>query len=368
MKERADWNEANYESTQSVIVDCEVQPREDGAKLLADIMLFCKNPQTYCAQKCILPPSVPPGKSMLVSEEEDNLVKTVFQDARTEDFETPDPITGLAALHYAAYFGIICLVIYLGTISALTVIADKGVNLDLPTKKGTRALHLAVLNEQVSAVQLLLERGANAAATNNELDTPLHLACVRHNAQIIQLLLQHCTRSKSGCYSQIESADRYAGDTILREVNSQGYTPLAIAVLNNQTEIVKTLISATCEETAGAGFVDPKTGNTLLHLAAEKGYGVMVKVLLEECRRQININSRNKDNKTAYDLAHEHFRADCCIAIEYEKKAQRVQLGKGEEEEDSGSENEEAILAGKSAKGVETAYSHIISIPSGPDR
>ncbi len=108
MKERTDWPEAGDLPSPNALVDCDPTAAETAAaaqKSLSDIVLFCKSPQNYCAQKGIFPAPDFLAKPGLVSEEEDSLAKSVFHDARVEDLESPDPASGLTAVHYAAYFG-----------------------------------------------------------------------------------------------------------------------------------------------------------------------------------------------------------------------------------------------------------------------
>jgi len=343
MAEKSDWSESL--ASQCNLIDCDI-PKEDKQKNLSDIILFCKNPSLYCIQKCIPPPIIS-GKPLVISEEESNLVKTVFQDYKTEDFETQDPITGLTPIHYAAYFG---------TISALFLMSEKGANLNIPTKKGTRPLHLAVINQQVSAVKFLLERGANPGAVNNELDTPFHLACVRHNSEIVELFLATCSCSKS-LYSQVELEENLnASESILKIVNSQGNIPLTIAVLNNQCETVKMIINCVTEENAGTSFQDNK-GNTLLHLAAEKGNVQMIKTLINECPRNIKINAKNKEGKTAFDIAHLNNFADCCQFLLQAKHEHSQKYDKNNEEDEENSSSDESPFDSKVA-------SQAVEIPS----
>lgn len=211
--------------------------------------------------------------------------------------------------------------------------------MNLPTRKGTRPLHLAILNDQSPAVQCLLDRGASVAATNNACDSALHMACVKHNPQILQLLLQSCTRTREECYLQ----------------NSQGFTPIAIATLNNQPEIVRTLVSSLGEEASGAGFVDDKGGNTLLHLAAEKGFSDVMRVLVEDCKQTVKIEAKNRAGKSAYDLAHEHFFAACCSIIEHE----RTRLGLDEEGEESEDKDYNKEGADKAARPFKELWVHV---------
>lgn len=277
------------------IVDNELSC-EDFSARLADINLFCKSPYAYCSQK-----SIPIFEDPLLRAEELSLAKGVFGEAKAHELELLDPCTGLSVLHSAAYFG---------TCSALALAAERAANLNVRTKKGMAPLHFAVANQQTEAVKVLVQRGAEVAIANNQGDTPLHLACIKHNPDILESLLQ---RGKGDM--GFESERQFFMERVFQAVNSQGNTPMSVAVLNGQVETVKFFVDFATEEIAGAEFTDME-GNTLLHVAAGRGDKEMVRTLVERCPRSLRLGARNKEGKTAFDVAHEHFFADCCVEIE----------------------------------------------------
>jgi len=254
---------------------------------LEDIVMFCKSPYNYCIHKSI---PISSFEKPLITEEELSLAKSVFEDIKVIELETLDPITGLSPIHCAAYFG---------NSSALIVASELGANLNVGTKKGMRAIHYAVVNKQVETLKILIERGAEVAIANNQGDTALHLACIQDNIEILKCLLD-------------KGKMKYE---MFQAVNSQGNTAMSVAVLNGQSKAVEFFVNISTEEIAGAGFVDIK-GNTLLHLAAKRGDKEMVKTLIKMCPKSIKLNTKNKEGKKAFDLAHERFFSDCCEIIE----------------------------------------------------
>jgi len=124
-------------------------------------------------------------------------------------------------------------------------------------------LHFACLSGNVEIVKYLLEKGAqlNVPDYSNEIKY-LHLACKSGNIELIEYLLN------SGL-----------------DINQQiflGYTPLFYAVENNKKDAVEYLIKKNADINAKVKFWYYKTINrTVLHIACDKGYYDIVKLLLD---------------------------------------------------------------------------------------
>lgn len=162
---------------------------------------------------------------------------------RTNSSQTP--------LHYAVKFSLDQVV--------KTLIENKVLLDRVDTLTGETALHLAVRNQNYDLVNKLLDSGASLIYMDNHGDTPLHVSvkacCTSHETMITLVLLE---KAKG---------------------NSQ--------VLN---------------------FQNSKTGETILHIAVDrflkKSYpnvGLIELIL----RYKPDKNIRNKNGKTAYDLARE---------------------------------------------------------------
>ena len=75
-----------------------------------------------------------------------------------------------------------------GALSAVSLLASLGVNVDAPNSRGETALHLAVEAGDAAMVSALVSAGANAHAENNAGQTPLDSARAGGDAEIIDLL------------------------------------------------------------------------------------------------------------------------------------------------------------------------------------
>lgn len=146
---------------------------------------------------------------------------------------------------------------------------SENINFDTP-------LHIAVCNNDEECVSELLILGAETCVKNENGSTPLHLAVYNGNANIIKLLL------------------KYNADIFAKDIN--GNIPLHLASRNSSIEVVQILL----KEKRNGILIKNSFGSTPLHLAVRAGNIDIVRELLI---RGSNINSRNKNGKTAFDLA-----------------------------------------------------------------
>ena len=164
-------------------------------------------------------------------------------------------------------------------------------------------LHIAVLQNNPAIVRALIVNGASLASYDRDGNTPLHLAAVRGYLECGEALLKPISvQEMSNRFSQwilanhkpeevvdrcnyygeqcvhlaIASSHCDVADTLIRlcpqpaflsTQNRQSYSPLHIAVLQNNPAIVRALI------VNGASLASyDRDGNTPLHLAAVRGY------------------------------------------------------------------------------------------------
>jgi ankyrin repeat protein len=127
-------------------------------------------------------------------------------------------------------------------------------------------LHWAAKNGQSTAVDLLLKRGAKVSAREGG-DTPLHLACKGGHERVVKLLLAYKAdmRAKSNC----------------------DQTPLAYAIVNDRSAVVKLLLESGAEVNGvqyetnfRGGAFGQVYSYTPLHLAAERGNKEIIQLLL----------------------------------------------------------------------------------------
>lgn len=79
----------------------------------------------------------------------------------------------------------------LGRDNVITLLIERGVEVDTQDEHGAIALHLAVLGEYQSTTMLLLENGAFVNAQDSLGDTPLHKASGKGSLEMMCLLLQN---------------------------------------------------------------------------------------------------------------------------------------------------------------------------------
>ena len=105
------------------------------------------------------------------------------------------------------------------------------------------------------------------------------------NTDVLDALLYH--QIDFECVGRIDMGDK----------NFENHTPLSLAASKNMIHSFKILI----DKGANPNFKIIQTGDTILHIAVKKGNLEMVKLLLDT--NKIKFEEKNKENKTALDLA-----------------------------------------------------------------
>ena len=157
-------------------------------------------------------------------------------------------------------------------------------------------LHLAVLTGQDRLVRSLVCAGANVDAQDLRGDTPLHIACRLGHLQTVKSLLTP-VRYKENHQDNMWKVPCQRLPQDLGVQNSEGQTPLHIAVIAGHMDVVQMLLKAGADPNAG----DAKSGRTALHLAAEKGRVELVQLLA--CCRDVDLHRQNYAGLTAAQLA-----------------------------------------------------------------
>ncbi|XP_064633191.1 ankyrin-2-like [Lineus longissimus] len=214
-------------------------------------------------------------------------------------------INGLSALHIAAAFG---------RVETVTYLVNCGADINLRVKsyftlRNATPLHIAAWKGYEDVIVKLMEAGCDFNAVcgleaNNDLEnvTALHItAWNASNDDMAQFLLGHSdpnlqnsagetalfmavSRGNIGVFRALMGAGCYfdVGTHLLM-------TPLIQAVKGGEMEMVEELIQAGCNVNAEAMLSqdDDETGDdiiadfTALHVAAEKGFSSIVKMLIE---------------------------------------------------------------------------------------
>jgi formylglycine-generating enzyme required for sulfatase activity len=141
------------------------------------------------------------------------------------------------------------------------------------TQAKGQGLREAAIKGDSAAVQQFLQKGASVDDANDQGDTPLMLACVKGNTDVVKILL--------AAGAKVNAADA---------ANAGAYTPLLIASRNEHWDIVKILLAAGANVNAVAG-----TGDTPLEFASYWGNAETVSLLL---KAGANVNAAAKNGLT----------------------------------------------------------------------
>ena len=160
--------------------------------------------------------------------------------------------TNMSLIQKAARDGIVDLVQYL---------LENGANVEDVDDEGSRAIHLATLNNHLEVVKYLsLNGGANVEAVQNVSgQRPLHMACKAGYLDIVKFLI-----SEAGANAEI------------RTINE--WNPLHFAVAYNRLEVVEYLIDEVGVDLEAKGH----EGMSPLHLACKGGFLALVEILLKK--------------------------------------------------------------------------------------
>ncbi|SYZ72134.1 hypothetical protein TRIP_C20249 [Candidatus Zixiibacteriota bacterium] len=218
---------------------------------------------------------------------------------------------GLNALQLAAYNG------HLGTAQYLI---SKGFDLNQKTETGETFLHAAVMTDSVNVVKFALDNGIDPNATNNMGETPLHQAVMSvfwqaltpEKTDMIKLLLgrgakinaRH-NRGDTPLSRAIMSGNSQVVQLLLESgadvnnINDDGMTPLASAIKDSYLEIAGLLLDkGAMTETREIHY-----GLTPLHLAVLGGNLDIVKVLIDRVK---DVNAKDNSGMTPLDYANNY--------------------------------------------------------------
>ena len=142
-------------------------------------------------------------------------------------------------------------------------------------------LHAAAEGGSPEVVRLLIERGADVNAGEREGRTPLQVAAKRAGPQMVRILL-----------------DAGARPNIARK---GGRTPLMWAIFRERPETARMLLEAGADPDATDG-----RGWTPLMYVARYGSPLAIKTACQLLRHKADPNARNRDGKTAMDIARDY--------------------------------------------------------------
>ncbi|XP_072464433.1 NF-kappa-B inhibitor beta [Notamacropus eugenii] len=144
--------------------------------------------------------------------------------------------------------------------------------LDLQNDLGQTALHIAAILGEAALTQKLRAAGAGLCVAERGGHTPLHLACRAGAHACARALLGPL----EGQTAQEEEEEQERREQ-LECTNYQGHTPLHVAVIHRDTEMVQLLREAG----ADLNKPEPTCGRSPLHLAVEAEAAEVLELLLD---------------------------------------------------------------------------------------
>ncbi len=169
------------------------------------------------------------------------------------------------------------------------LLLKKGAKLDIPDSEGRLPLHIAIEAGKDEIAKMLIEAGAKLEVLNNEKQTPLHLAAKTNNLEMVRTLTYLGAAVDIGDKSgwtpfhfaidnkNLEMAKvlHQKGADVNRKEDIQGKTPLIIACLSGEEDLVRWLL----DNDAKTNHRD-KGGYMPLHVSAMKDFKNIVDMLL----------------------------------------------------------------------------------------
>ncbi|WP_342265705.1 ankyrin repeat domain-containing protein [Cardinium endosymbiont of Philonthus spinipes] len=175
-------------------------------------------------------------------------------------------------------------------------------------------LMYAAAGKHSDVVALLIDQGADPNKQDTDGDTALHLVARRGYGEVIKQLLvlkdkinvnaknnYKKTPLYEAAYKGHEDAVRYLLQVPGIDLSAKGYVDiLQWAALNGYGGIVRIILDSKVNVNV---HVRDGDGNTLLHLAAEKGYAGVVASFLEAPKTSIDVNAKNGIGDTPLHVA-----------------------------------------------------------------
>lgn len=153
----------------------------------------------------------------------------------------------------------------------------QGIDLDMKNSLiATGFIHKAVIYGSEKFVMVLIEKGADINLMDDDGKYPIHHACENDSIEMVELLLTN--------------------DAQVNVCDYDGVYPILIAAQNGNVEIIELLA-----DYGAVISVNDYENNTILHYAVLSGDSETVQYILDNNR--VDVNSVNRDGKTAYDLA-----------------------------------------------------------------
>ncbi len=156
-------------------------------------------------------------------------------------------------------------------------------------------LHLAVITKLPKIVRRLMTAGARVDVCDIHGNTPLHIACREGYDDIVQCLLQPVYYEETHLNKYEIPYQRIPQD--LKRRNSDGHTCLHLAARSTHLKVLQVILN----KGADVNVPDGTSGRTILHYACETGNRILLHFLLSQ--RNISISCRTFGGHTPLSLA-----------------------------------------------------------------
>ncbi|XP_067685913.1 serine/threonine-protein phosphatase 6 regulatory ankyrin repeat subunit B-like [Haliotis asinina] len=167
--------------------------------------------------------------------------------------------------------------------------------LNIPNFLQQTPLHLAVITRQVNIVRRLMTAGARVDVTDIHGNTPLHIACREGYQEIVECLLRPVYYEETLLNQYEIPYQRIPQD--LEKRNYDGHACLHLAAMSSHLKVLELLLS----KKANINVRDGTSGRTVLHYAAETGNRILLDFLLSQ--RHLDICCRTYGGQTPLRLA-----------------------------------------------------------------
>jgi ankyrin repeat protein/L-ascorbate metabolism protein UlaG (beta-lactamase superfamily) len=202
---------------------------------------------------------------------------------------------------------------YAGDAEVFGILLDNGFKADKQDARGMTPIQYAARGDAVDIMKLLVAKGVDPRGGTDPSFTLLHHAVLSGRSGAIHYLLdngfdvnaKHAGTGMSPLFLATDFGNTDGARALvmrgadLNAADGNGQTPLLLALKKGRRELVELFL----QKGADAALVDPRTGKTLLHEAALRGYSGIVDALLA---RGVPKNAKDLDGKTALSYARKY--------------------------------------------------------------
>ena len=184
---------------------------------------------------------------------------------------------------------------------------DKHKFLHATNADGKAAIHCAFEQNDPDIVRCLIESGADLtmSAKDGDGSNPFHLAAQADGAQSIHAV----NHGGKDFTSKRPNSEKQNLQKALDAFNKNGFTPLMVAVMSDNTDCAVALLQAQ----ANPNVQHVESGNTAIHYAAEKCNAVILKALIVFGG---DISIKNKAGQIPLDIALKASKGDTKVCVE----------------------------------------------------